>query len=756
MQQGMSSEEVLAGQVNVSLGGREVDPISFHIDREFSDSLPGGGSFTAASGDVSYVPGPDVSDRVSTPWDPTPGVPAPEAAVSVSMEVGLGPVGVLPHGRVASTNAGSGSRVSTVGFTDLYRSLDQPISWDGMAARMPAAGDAAYWRNPGLFGVSIVDRIFRHCGWYATPPEMSRAVVSAPMQGSAWAEVGTLTRAERLSVPGAAPGWITSQWGMQATDLNLTYKPRVQRRLSADGPMEVTTMIPPGSGTCRVVCWFGNRRIQLVWSDVQFFVSAETSADVFTNLVSLSRSSMGGAVAITARVERTSAGKVRASLRTNTGVDATGTITALTDSVMTTGISSVTVYGPGRCGAVQVAFPSSAWKIAGWEPSAAIHARAGIPNRLRVLPPVAGENCAKILQELSQAEYATFWIDEHGVMQWWDIDRLEAQPQVATLSTADHVTSLEWSHSLSSVYSRVNVGWKESSVSASFRERIDLWQGSGSTLSPGDDLENFINVPDDEVWLMPDLDFGRVGEAYSDYNEGIGSWYGAVADRGDRVDTWAQLKGSLAMTIERITDATFKTVTTWVGDVVATQKTLDAEGAEGTNLWRRRFDSDLPILRGKMRFVLVDETATSSQTGPPMAPEYTADCGWWIQYADEAQWLADKYASRVTVAAPEMSSVGIKPFPGLQLGDKITIRAPHVVGLQIQGLVYADSRSISTNGDDFSMSHVVKLRPISFSRDDGVTWEEWRASLAASITHTQWAGTQSGETWTQWGSAPLS
>lgn len=754
MQQGMSSEDVLAGQVNVSLGGREVDPISFRIDREFSDSLPGGGSFTAASGDVSYVPGPDVSDRVSTPWDPTPGVPAPEAAVSASMDVGLGPVGVLPHGRVASTNAGSGSRVSTVGFTDLYRSLDRPITWEPMAARMPAEGDAAYWRNPGLFGVSIVDRIFRHCGWYATPPMDPGALVSAPMQGSAWAEAGKVTRAERLSIPNAAPGWITSPWGMLATDLNLTYTPARSRSIS-QGAFEITAMLPPDSGTARIVCWMGDRRIQLVWTDASVYVTAETSPNTFTQLVSMSRSAIPGALAVTARITRRSNGVLWGAMRSNTGVRETGTDTPITNSVLTTPLSSVTVYGSGRCGGFQVA-QSTAWLADSWSPSAAIHARAGIPNRLRVLPPVAGENCANMLQELSQAEYATFWIDEHGVMQWWDIDRLEAQPQVTTLSTADHVTELEWSHSLSSVYSRVNVGWKESSVSASFRERIDLWQGSGSTLSPGDDLENFINVPNDEVWLMPDLNFGRVGEAYSDYNEGIGSWYGAIADRGDRVDTWAQLKGSLAMTIERITDATFKTVTTWAGDVVATQKTLDAEGAEGTNLWRRRFDSDLPILRGKMRFVLVDETATSSQAGPPMAPEYTADCGWWIQYADEAQWLADKYASRVTVAAPEMSSVAIKPFPGLQLGDKITIRAPHVVGLQIQGLVYADSRSISTNGDDFSMSHAVKLRPISFSRDDGVTWEEWRASLAASMTHTQWAGTQSGETWTQWGSAPLS
>lgn len=752
MQQGLPSADLLEGSVAVSLGGRAVDPVALSVEREFADSLPGGGRFTAASGEVAYVPGPDVSGRVATPWDPTPGVPPVEAAVSVAMDVGMGPVSVLPNGRVSDTGDASDSRVSTVGFTDLYRSLDRDITWEGMAARMPAAGDATYWRNPGLFGVSIVDRIFRHCGWYATPPEMSRAVVSAPMQGSAWAEVGTLTRAERLSVPGAAPGWITSQWGMQATDLNLTYTPRVQRRLSADGPMEITTMIPPGSGTCRIVCWFGNRRIQLVWSDVQFFVSAETSPDSFTNLVSLSRSSMGDAAAITARVERTSAGKVRASLRTNTGVDATGAITSLTDSVMTTGISSVTVYGPGRCGAVQVAWPSTAWSIEGWKPSAVIRARAGIPNRLQVLPPVIDGHCASMLQDLARAEYATFWIDEKGVMQWWDIDRLESQLQVATLTTAEHVTRLEWSQALSSVYRRAVVTWKSTLLDVSFRNRITLWRGRGETITAGSGevAEEIIQPPTDEVWLMPDLSLDKLNFGGEGYNQGLGSWFGGV---WEATDTWAD---SINVTVEKIVGDVFKVTTTAsTGGTVGLILQRTPSPSASSWVWAGRRNDNLPVVRGKMKYTLINEATTSAQSGPAMAPEFAVDCGWWIQYADEAQWLADKYASRVTIPSPELGAVGIKPAPGLQLGDKVTIAAPDVVGLRIQGVLYADSRRIRA-GDGFSMQHTIRVRPTSVSRDGGVTWEEWRASLAASMTHTQWAGTQSGKTWTQWGTAPVS
>lgn len=748
MQQGLPSADVLEGHVDVSLGGRVVDPVSLSVEREFADSLPGGGSFTAASGEVSYVPGPDVSSRVATPWDPAPGVPMAEESVSVSMDVGLGPVSVLPQGRVSDTSAGTGSRVTSVGFTDLYRSLDRDITWDGMAARMPAEGDAAYWRNPGLFGVSVVDRIFRHCGWYATPPMDSGALVSVPMQGSAWAERGKVTRAERLSVPGAAPGWITSPWGMVATDLNLTYDPSRSRALSS-GAFEITAMLPPSSGTARVVCWFGGRRIQLTWTDASVLVSAETGANSFTQLVSLSRTP--DATAVTARITRRGAGLVQAAMRTNAGTFETGTDVSMPDTYLTAPMSHVTVYGGGRCGAFQVA-QSTAWLADGWKPSAVIRARAGIPNRLQVLPPAIGRNCAEMLQELAQAEYATFWIDEKGVMQWWDIDRLESQLNVATLTTADHVTRLEWSQALSSVYRRAVVTWKSTLLDVSFRNRITLWRGRGETITAGSGevAEEIIQPPTDEVWLMPDLTLGKLNFEGSGYNLGVGSWFGGV---WEQTDSWAE---ALTVTAEKIAGDTLKvtTSTSTGGTVGSILQRTPSPGATSW-VWAGRRNDDLPVVRGKMKYTLIDATTPSTQSGPPMAPEFTVDCGWWIQYADEAQWLADKYASRVTVPSPELGAVGIKPVPGLQLGDKITIAAPDVVGLQIQGLVYADSRAISA-GSGFSMEHTIRVRPISVSRDSGVTWEEWRSSIAAASTHTQWAGTQSGKTWTQWGTAPVS
>lgn len=749
MQQGFPSGDVLEGGVSVSLGGRPVDPVSLSVEREFSDSLPGGGSFTAASGEVSYVPGPEVSSRVATPWEPSPGVPMAEESVSVSMDVGLGPVSVLPRGRVSDSSAGTGSRVVSVGFTDLYRSLDRDITWEGMAARMPAEGDAAYWRNPGLFGVSIVDRIFRHCGWYATPPMMGGAVVSAPMQGSAWPEVGTLTVADRLSAPGAAPGWITSPWGMQATDANLKYTPASAKSL-VDGAMEATVMLP-STGTARVTFTFGARRMHFVWTSTTVYVSAETSVGSTVTLVTTPRSVAPAAVAVSMRAVRWNATEIRVELGFSTGEKVTGEVLPADAALMESVMTEVHLWGEGRVGGFQVGWPTTAWQISGWKPSAVIRARAGIPNRLQVLPPAIGRNCANMLQELAQAEYATFWIDERGVMQWWDIDRLESQLNVATLTTADHVTRLEWSQALSSVYRRAVVQWKAPTLSVGFTPRITLWNGRGETLLPGEELEEIVSPPADEVWLMPDLTVKHVGvssEAGDEFNRGIGSFIAATLDANG---SWAPSRATGEVTAIGPDAYLWKLRALSTAPSAITFRTP----VDGTSLTASRRGMDTPIFRGKMKYTITDMASASATLGPVMAPELSVDTGWWVQYADEAQWLADKYASRVTIPSPELGEVGIKPFPGLQLGDKITISAPDVVGLSIQGIVYGDSRSISA-GSGFSMEHTIRVRPISVSRDSGVTWEEWRASLAESMTHTQWASTQPGETFQQWGSAPLS
>src|SRR5699024_7277007 len=218
-------------------------------------------------------------------------------------------------------------------------------------------------------------------------------------------------------------------------------------------------------------------------------------------------------------------------------------------------------------------------------------------------------------------------------------------------------------------------------------------------------------------------------------------------------DGWAQLNGSLLMTVERVTDRAFKTWVQWTGGTtgrVATQRTLDKDSAAGTGLWRRRYDFDLPIIRGKAKWTLQDALTYSAQSGPSTAPEHEIDAGWWIQSEAQAKYTADYAGARLTVPQPVLSSIALIPIPGLQLGDVVEVRDDHVTRLTIRGIVIEDSRSIAA---DMAMPHAVAIRPTYVARD-GVTWEDWGAVMNGR-TWATWGQSQQPKTWEQWGAAPL-
>src|SRR5699024_684636 len=367
-------------------------------------------------------------------------------------------------------------------------------------------------------------------------------------------------------------------------------------------------------------------------------------------------------------------------------------------------------------------------------------------------------DCAELLASQCEAECATYWIDETGVLQWWDLARLEARDSVATLTSDDDIeeAGFSWSHHLSQVKTGVLVKWWGPLAGRKWRTGVDLWQGSGKTLQQGDapassPYEEWINVPDDEVWIAPDLSLLLLDDSYADFNGGLFSWYCAIVDRGDGQDTWAQNHGSFLVNIERVTDSAFKLSTVWTGDRTATQQTLTEY--VGVNLWARWLDYNLPIIRGRAKYTFADRETRAAQTGPQSAPEHVIDAGMWIQVPEQAAYTASYAAERLTVPQPVLSSVALIPVPGLQLGDVVEVRDLHRTRLTVRGIVIEGSRSISA---DMGMSHAVAIRPTYITRN-GVTWEEWgqAASVTGAGTYQSWGSRQSGNTYQQWGANPL-
>ena len=118
MQQPVLRRDVYGPGLTATVGGRSVDVVSASVDRGLPDPLVGG-SLAAAGVEFTAVEGGEVASTVATPWDPASSwPPAPEASVSVSMDVGAGPVPVLSGGRVVSASGGTGGREVRVEAAD--------------------------------------------------------------------------------------------------------------------------------------------------------------------------------------------------------------------------------------------------------------------------------------------------------------------------------------------------------------------------------------------------------------------------------------------------------------------------------------------------------------------------------------------------------------------------------------------------------------------------------------------------------------
>lgn len=750
MQQGVVRADVYQPSVSATVGGVSVDPSRVSVSRAMPDPAVGGG-MRAASVTLDVTHGPDVASKVSTPWDASSWPPEPEAGASVSMDVGGGPVPVLTGGKVISASGSTSSREVEVELADKYQTLDQTISWEQVAAAMPSRVDDGVRRFVGMWTPSITDTILRRCGWFSTPPVQAFSVMSVPAQGTMWAERGEVMTSSDASTGSGFPRFGVTPWGVGTTDANATYTVSGGYSIKSRGRVELSAMTMASLGTGRVTAEVGTTGglVRLAWSNTSGSVWIGGAGMTLAAVATVPRADG----LLYATIEYVSDTSVRVILRSGTNSE---TVTVTVPAAITTGACDLTgvLIQDARSAGFQVAFPGVSGALANWTPNAVIHQRVTDMNSLVVRGGVEAASCIDLLNEQCEAEAATYWIDETGVLHWWDLRELEKRGTVAHLSSAEDISSagFSWSHSLASVKSGVTVKWTEAAQSFSSRATIDLWQGNGATLQPGTtNQEQIISVPDGEMWIMPDLALSRVGDgSFDNFNAGRRSHYGAVlTGAGTASDTWAQLSGSLSVSATRISDTAFKITSSWTGSAREAVQRTPGEDTE-SGLWKRRRDFDLPIIRGKSRITTTHRAYTSTITGPPTAPEMVVDAGRWIQSEGQAKITADYYAERVTIRQPVLSSVGLVPVPGLQLGDIVTVHDDHVTHLSIRGVVVEDDRSIEAG---MTLSHSVAIRPLEVSRNR-VSWAEW-ATEARPKTWREWYLNQQPSTWAEWGSAPL-
>lgn len=739
--------------------GADVESVS--VGRDIPSGLPGDSGFTSASGRVTATWGDDVSDRVDHPWSANPvWPPEPNATVEVVLSDGTREWTQF-KGVIVDPSGSTSTRTISFGVQDNYRSLDRLVTIPALSRLMPSVQDTSDHRYVALFSSWLTDHILRKCGRYATPPYDAHTVVSATFMGSTWPERGTITHSLRQAPDpniAAFPSWVRTGYGRAVQNVDAQYEPFIWSGTNGGGritshPVELTQeVVDLGSSSTFLRARFeGGGQVSLAHNASTVFARYYRPNGSTVDLASLPRS---GLVRVAARYSWSN-GTLTGELR---GLDANGNIVSggsgsVSATELTGVVNQVRANGTGSQGAFQVAFPSSAWSKLWFTPNAVIHVGTGGTNHLQGFPNQVNANALDLLNAQADAEFAQWWIDEHDVLQWWDRGMLAQQAISGVLTGADHVRELSWSHDHDSARHQVHVQYKQAQTTLRWRTNLTLWQGGSNTLQSGDEDEIFVNTPNDEIWLGVDLNPVRYSAQTPNYwaiNRGIKTIMGGIAvdEDGNERQT-----NSVIPSIRRVTDDTYvfnTTVTALQSDESAALE-LPSDYETDTRLWARWRGEKLPILRGKKLIKRIDETATSSITGPTSAPDYTHDGGDWIDTATFAGLTADYAAASLTQPRPKVTGLNIMPVFALQAGDHIRVRMPDVAELELTGVV--TSNNIDADLANGSASQSISIMPTNIA-SLARRWEDF-GQVFGGTPWQAWANTTDNETWDDFGNTPL-
>lgn len=756
----------LTGRVLVN--GTDIGANVLKVDgsRDIPDGLPGSSGFRSASWTVTA----DMSDATSwntpTPWtrqDNWPPRPSDRVEVWLSDDGGATEWQQIV-GLVEDPSGATDSSVITFTVVDRYQEMHRPLRIPALSNAMPSLTDTNSWRYIGMQPSYLADCALRAAGRYSTPSMMGNCFVSVPMMGSTWPERGELTYSVRRQADTqvAFPSWVTTPYGRAAQNVELQINPWSWSglNLNFNKPMELTQELPDTDGSTYIRVIFGNgSRIEVACSASTAFVRYYPSVGGGTrDIVSRFRS---GRERLHVRLTR-SGNRITASIRlTNReGRDDPATETAsitINDGDYAGPVTNVWAYSEGTLGAFQIGYPVDPWSRLRWSPNARMYL-TNIANTLTGVPEQIDVDAIDFLDQVAEAELASWWIDENDVLQYWERSRLVARSNAATLTAADHIKKLPWKHTGAAQAAAVHVDYKTAQKIQRWRTNLTLFQGSNQTLEQGDDEEMFVNVPNDEIWLGVDYqNWTRYAASDSTdnmwaINRGIRSVLGGFAVDSDGNE---RRTNSIIPAMRRITDDTYAVrhrITNLGNDETASTQ-LPTEVATQRGLWARWRGQNLPLIRGKGKVTFEDARYTSGTRGPSTSPDHTHNVGWLIQLDSVAERLGDYLAAYTSTYQYEISGVDIAPVLNLQVGDVITLDDPLVTGTRVRGLV--TSNSISADLGQGECDQSVSLRVLEVTTG-GPEWRDFgQAHSARQNTWGDFGSSRTGETWADFGADPL-
>lgn len=620
----------------------------------------------------------------------------PKVGDTVLIETGDGALGqwwVKHRGVIDYTTGSLADGTATSATVDRIDELGGPVSmWAALAKSAPPIEGEPY-RYVGMSNVFLIDRMLRHThdisgtwqtGWYATPPRTWQTVGSAPCQGSLIPEVGYVREAINKSAA-SGPRWEIVPYGVAPANFTARYD------LSAPASTPVLSMgIPaPGSGVGNVAVTDDagrGLRIQYMGASGNVGVSIVGTTPVQSWSVPL-----GSNRRVAAYLQRTGAGTQTVQLRMQDGT--LTTYAGTTDLPAGWAATRVVVDTDPPLGwwVVENDKPSNQrWATIDHVPTARLRVSNSIHLPMDASRDIYLDDAAQWVQEQVDAECSQAWLDEDGVFQYATRGYLESGiPQ--TVTTDLDVQDVQWEVRGRDLARNLSLKYSVPSVSMGYQGAASrtLWEGSATSLGPGEEDVTLVNVPEDQDWFSVDTtphhvnSWGQPSTYYSVGSTFGGSQYTAANSDGA---AWAMfLNCTMTDLNARSYEVKFGPWSTMTSTARVNSKMPQPSDA----LVRvGMVGSSALVLRGRATNTW-REAESLTQISANGRGTYAHDVGWRVQGIDFGktlyylkEWLTDVLAS----PEPTITGLVVEHDPRRQIGDKIRVQDKARTGQQFDVL----------------------------------------------------------------------
>lgn len=709
---------VVEPSTRVHINGVEHEVQRVNLGKSMGDTLSGGAGLVATTGDITLrESAEDVFQNRATPWDRD----AIRRGVPVTIRAGAnGDTAPYFTGVVDGTSGGT-AKDPVLEVVDRYAALDIEVTKDPLLASMPPFQDADPLVHVGLTPTHITSMLLRDCGFYATPAHRFGAVVNVPMNGSMLPEYGRTYRCWRIGNADEVPEFERAPWGQAVKNVTATYRPSSFNASTLPFEMRFLVGNAGTSGTVILAAYWGTHYLRVTVGSSRNVNFEINNGSGNVRVCSLTTGQMSGATIVTARIEPGG----QWSLTTDTGVTASGSRTVPFSGMMTEAGVTVPANGAQIAG-LQIGYMAAS--TTRFTPTADL-GPAAFPHTLRAMPALVRRRVSDLLKEQARAELAAFWITDQGVLKWRNRYDLVAGSPVREVTSLQDLLELNWRESSATTTKNIKVSSKRPVVSVSKLATITLHEGRADSLESQQEVAVFMEPPNNEDWVMPDLSaewLTAAAQRAPGFSRGRRTWIGMVrvnenAD-GDATDHW--VSGS-DQAVQKIDPRTF--VITLIAPSFSGDQTVELRSHKSDGrIWEQRRNNPLPVLRGYGLVSWVEQFENRDGESGGLQ-EYAHDADWWIQHSTGLAGVANALEKRVLNPEPVLDDVPIKPDPRLELGDIITLTDDHVSGLSMRCLIEGIKFTAEKGGQEMLLTlRVLDVRKIQFTLEDlDGTWASY-------------------------------